>query len=410
MDVDGGAGTDELESGGGSPKRRKLRQQFSEEGPVYLGPRDQHAAVHWACEDVKALSERGMHLGFERSELTGRLCQAMQDGVLLRTDYSGCGTAEESLRHLSLASHEKLGSPLGMCSTQAAGDIQPHCQKLLASHKGDFQPKCVFDDIMMRMPLSLVSRATRMQAVYLRKANVQVNAGKMTRKEAHTKYGRDFLQKIFPLVADAVRTRRSKKKLTAHCWIHKKQCEVCPRRSPSHKGWLASVSGISCFDFTGMGLQKGWFGKSALPFVQWLAERVAAEEDFCIVECVPQFVHQHMHELVASTMDIAVLEICPTLFGDPVVRKRKYMILTRKKAATWDPIISKTGFQQSFEMLFARTTRMCGDDKLCAPEAAQEDYVEHRLRLRACPPRRASGRLFSSYQSLAPGQKNGASP
>ena len=117
-----------------------------------------------------------------------------------------------------------------------------------------------------------------------------------------------------------------------------------------------------------MGSMPRWLGKGALPFLQWAFERlIALDEAFVIGECVLGFDDASFAELMSPRFDMVTLVVSPVLFGDPVERIRKYMILLDRTKLKWDETIIKKGHQAAFEVLFARAMRLAGTAKARPP-------------------------------------------
>ena len=136
-------------------------------------------------------------------------------------------------------------------------------------------------------------------------------------------------------------------------------------------------------------------------FMQWLRERQVAQEDAIVVECVPGFDHQMLEELLAQDYSLAVLKFSPTLFGEPVERIRKYMVLLKKRALEWHPAIQQHGVEESFLNFFARTMRVTGTSKFRAPAEEISAYLEDRALRQKLPSRTRSGKHWSCYQLLS---------
>ena len=116
------------------------------------------------------------------------------------------------------------------------------------------------------------------------------------------------------------------------------------------------------------------------------------------VECVPGFDRQMLEELLAQDYSLAVLKFSPTLFGEPVERIRKYMVLLKERALEWHPAIQQHGVEESFLNFFARTMRMTGTSKFRDPAEEISAYLEDQALRQKLPSRTRSGKRWSCYQ------------
>ena len=125
------------------------------------GPSNGREAVHWASTDLDALSVRGIaKVGVD---LKHRLVAALKRGVIMRTDYSGVGGAEESLRQMLLAMHDQDPDfwPKNI-KVQRSGDVLPGARKILATHHQPCRPRCIHGDLLDRLPPPLLKRLERL--------------------------------------------------------------------------------------------------------------------------------------------------------------------------------------------------------------------------------------------------------
>ena len=120
-----------------------------------------------------------------------------------------------------------------------------------------------------------------------------------------------------------------------------------------------------------VGNRQRWLGPSVLPFLQRARERMLGLEDFIVVECVSHFDDIALQEIMKPVFQLTCLHVTPRLFGEPVDRPRKYMILISKRRLRWDESIRRDGHQVAFERLFARKMKMDAAAKFRAPEKAR---------------------------------------
>ena len=365
---------------------------------LLCGPKDASEAVHWASADVNALKINGdKHFGPLGLNVTDALNSTLQSGVALTTDYSGLGGAEEALRHIVVAAGH------GKVVVQRAGDLLPEARCVLRHHSEPCAPKCVLGDIRHRLDDVTMTRLEIRHANLKTGAVQQLLKGK-ARKEVLEEYGREFMRQA----ADMVRPKDPAglaETLVARCYVHQRDCRVLPSVPTDFHGIRGNVAGVNCYDWSTMGKMERWLGRGVFAFVVWLRERYAAGEHFIVVECVMNFDHEMLEELFDGEFKLSVLVISPTLFGDPVERRRKYMILLAEDKLKWHPAVENMGIQESFDKLFKRSMVMKGCDRLRAPQEQVAKDIRRRACDRGLPATQASGRPWSAWMACTPAQR-----
>ena len=132
--------------------------------------------------------------------------------------------------------------------------------------------------------------------------------------------------------------------------------------------------------------------------MQWCRERLMSLEDIIIVECVCHFDSDLLAELFAAEYTLDCGQFSPTLFGEPVERQRKYMVMLRRGRVEWHPVIAEKGVQDSFLRLFARTLRMSCQSKFTATQEERASYLEACAVSRRLPARTRTGKCWSFFQ------------
>lgn len=127
------------------------RQRTGREAPQTrsrLGPSSMEESDLWPIRILDRLKEK---------QFLEPLQQCFQSGVILTTDYSGIGTAEEATRHLCVVAalaEEAQGSPMTheleeivgqRLFVQRCGDKDAACREILLTHSG--ASCCVHGDI-----------------------------------------------------------------------------------------------------------------------------------------------------------------------------------------------------------------------------------------------------------------------
>ena len=149
-----------------------------------------------------------------------------------------------------------------------------------------------------------------------------------------------------------------------------------------------------------MGSGDGWFGASAIIYLVFVRECLMAAYDFIILECTAHFDTRGL-EPFEHLYHIVVLTFSPTLLGFPASRVRKYMMLLNKKRWRFMLQAEEFGHMKLFEALFGRRVVLNGWQMCRAPTEKVENYLALMAERRGMPPRRASGRPWSSYQVMS---------
>ena len=396
----------DYEEGQASSVDAHLRAISQAKGAAYFnleerltGPRNPIESVLWAIQELESLRDQGQK--FFSVDFAALASDRMLQGIVLTTDYSGMGCPEEALQQLLkavLVCTDRKGPEVpdtSACYSLRAGDMNKHCRCILMKHVGTFRPLCVHGDIMDRCGKKLRERMEHTRTTALGVVQKQIDDGKSKNSASVVEAGRGTVRKIAKFMLGA--TARKTLPRHAHCYVHDDMCPVTPGAGTC-KGLRVHVAGVNCYDWSKMGSAHGWLGQGMPIFMQWARERMVSLEDLIIVECVPQFDSEMMGELFANHYNLDVLQFGPTLFGEPVERPRKYMILTRKDKLQWRTQIEDFGVQDAFFRIFARTVCMEGQCKFRAPDDYIESQLQDLARAQSLPPRSRSGKQWSFYQ------------
>lgn len=361
------------------------------------GPCTAVECVQWPPFALNSLSEQGKK--FFGEDFTKVARDRLYQGLSLTTDYSGIGCPEEALDHLLTAFYAKdamHGEPVPQMphfKNLRAGDLDQHCQEVLRMRSGPFSPECVFGDLMDRCPTPCRVRLEQALESACRNRDRKVSNG-LTKTEAFHLVGKRFIMQAWQ-VTQAYGAKEAAA-LKSYCHVHGGQCPVLPESNSP--GSSMHIAGVSCTDWSSMGGKAGWLGKTALPFLQWLRERVLGGEQIVLVECVPTFDAETLKEMVKEQYHLELLIFSPTLFGQPTERQRAYMILLRKDSFHWHPAISDYGIQAAFERIYARTSLLLGEALFRAPKAVLDEFMQEQIHKQRMPLSSRSGKAWSPFQ------------
>ncbi|CAE7825398.1 SHE10 [Symbiodinium sp. CCMP2456] len=377
------------------PTLSESRKAVEDTATGRLGPYQQHKqlegrlagattaaeSMSWPLEDLFSLEKQGAK--YFGSNLAAAACERILEGVLLTTDYSGIGCPEEALHHVVTAC-KAFAAGLGKTVPEdaifrclRAGDVTMHCRQVLLKHAGTFRPMCVHGDIMERCPKKLLNRLAGYHKRAVSTAQTKVVAGKNKEGAIRQEVGRSTVRKISNFMLDVEKT--SKASVLGMCAAHNRMCPVIPDIPVDFAGIRVHVAGVNCYDWSSMGSSKKWLGESMPIFMEWARERLLSLEDMIIVECVDAFDSDMLGELFHVSYNLEVLRISPTLFGEPVERQRKYMILLKKDKLAW-------------------TRHLSGQEKFRAPEHEVQEYKLGLAAQKHMPLCNEKGRQWSFFQ------------
>lgn len=328
--------------------------------------------------------------------------QSLFKGLLLTTDSSGVGCPEEAFDKVLLAAKivaEEKGEegpvPNAQFRCLRAGDKEGHCRDILLNHGGCFQPECVHGDILDRCASKSKQRMLEIQKEGLKAVQEEVNRRGSKSSFAYAHVGYSSLCRMSKFMMNTANVKPEK--LQALCAVHDSKCLVIPSRPAHFPGICMHVAGVNCYDWSGMGSKKKWLGDSVFPFMQWARERALAKEDVILVECTLAFDSKSLRELFEKEYTLEVLRVSPTLFGEPVERQRKYMLLIRKDKLQWCRSVADHGAEKVFYQVFARTFHMLGQEKFRAPQTEVAEHLQDCVQQRRLPPASRSGRPWSFF-------------
>ena len=202
---------------------------------------------------------------------------------------------------------------------------------------------------------------------YLQRVSYQTSS-KVPYTTAVKRLGLQFIREIWPSIRDATQADVS------YCYNHRHCCQAGRQTMCDGSHLKGHVAGVTCVDFSGLGSQLGWLGKSALAFMAWLADQLDQKVDFIIAECVMNFDDAMLGELAGPEYALSTFTLSPDQFGSPSTRLRKYMVLLRVQTLRWkfmeDPVAM-------FAKLFHRPVAMTGEAFWNAPQAYVDKF--HRV-------------------------------
>ena len=369
-----------------------------------------------------------------RQNLLHGFLEALSAGVHLSSDYSGLGTAEEATRCLCIAagssaqrSQANIAAP--RLHVQRAGDLEQDCRSVLlfTSQLGELgAPQCVFGDIGERCDegmwtrmkrdlerinssevLKMETDPRRFVSMCLRQLMMQELSNVSSFCYKHRRHCP--LRPTKPAATAAGTTHRSSEEGASLAASGREESELDSAATPQPDSFAARlhVAGFNCYDWSMMGARRGWLGSSTPAFTQWLAERLQLQdEDLVICENTSNFDLEGMQAMVQDQFEVQSLSVSPSLFGEPLERRRLYIIMLRKGLRRWKPHVllgedgQRASLQEVFDRTFRRSTVMCADDKFRAPPDVVTEYIRKLAVKNNLPVKTSSGREWSCYQAI----------
>ena len=328
------------------------------------------------------------------------LAEKFAKGLCMVTDYSGVGSAEIAC-HFIHAAAERRSIP-GVIKKPVflrASDSNPDCRSVLMNHRGSIKPTCVMGNLLDRVPRTLqdtwqasLSKYQEDMKQLIRQDNSMTAAD---RKVVAKNLGREFLKEGYVAMTQEGNDVIPE---VGWCYLHQKGCSFKSSLKDYSDFFKVSVSGVTCTDFSSMGVKMGFLGESSIPFLAWVRERLHFQEDLLGVECVPDFDHE-VFELLLPMYNLYVLSISPNNLGVPATRKRKYMLLLHSETCRWR--VQAAGLESFFRNLFFREVNIDANDFCSAPTSFLEKHLSKLALSRGFPTRAPSGAMWKAKQLIS---------
>ena len=330
-------------------------------------------------------------------DLWPNLVSKFTKGIDASSDYSGAGQFETALglqdqtvRHIEKPSEtDYKGFRL-----LRAGDVLPHCRRVLKAHS-PHRPNCINGDMTARMPQVVKENVQ----VILDLARAQVEDGKQLKT-----VGTLVMNQIVEMLTTLNSEGKLPTEITAYCHTHKKVCPVVQQRrggSDLDSGRFSMhAAGISCLDWSSRGTQQGYCGTTLWPMVQWLLERLIADEDAFVVECT-RFWKPTILQMLFPDRQVFWHVFSPKHIGVPADRHRVYAVATKTSRVRW---ILPWNSGQLIKNLFYCAIRLPGSVYYRAPLELVNNSIATAAVARQLPACRSDGQAWR-YIHVCPAGK-----
>ena len=250
------------------------------------------------------------------------LLKSMRRVKTFSTSYSGVGFFESMVRQLFTG----LGAPLPTCTY--AGDILATCQDVLTKHdeRCPCSPSCVFGNLLDRVPGDVLEKITQIQRRHLKET---IAVAEKLPKRKRNAYLSEQCEALLDLL-DAV-LASTELSPVAHCYKHNRNCEVVEAGSTEEDDIGLHGAGTTCVEFSSRSSKrKMGAGVHTLSFAVWARCRQLVREGLILHECVPLHPSKRLLERYLQCSHVVFsFTVCPTLFGMPCTRRRRYAVAIR---------------------------------------------------------------------------------
>lgn len=322
-------------------------------------------------------------------------------GLHVVTDYSGVGSPEVACHFIHKALQNRAGSGYHIpppCFVRAS-DSDPDCRAVLLSHEGESAPGCVMGDLLERCPPLLLQEWKALWLHYRKEAQLdlapdeRVGSSQLLKSLVKEK-GHEFLFEALRAMQQPDHAH-----LVSPVWCHKRQKACCVKGSGDKpRGTIElAVGGVTCVDWSNMGIRQGWLGASSIAFLEWIRERRIFREDLLLVECVEPFDHEVLDHLLPG-YGFFMVTLGPDDFGAPATRKRKYMALVNLETCAWHPDLRNP--VEAFREMFCCPVVVDASQFCNAPECMVDDHVKAWATKQGFPETTPNGKPWKAKQLM----------
>ena len=268
-----------------------------------------------------------------------RLVDNITKGLNIRTHYSGMDAPVEALATIvdAIAQTGVPVTPEANMHLSHAADIWQPAQKVLRALPHG--PQHVFGDILERWGPDVASKLEHIEEeietnfeIAKEKIVALVHDSAKAQKQLRALRADMSEQTIDRMMSCLEKNTHVLQGSTSQCVKHGRLCATTDRsREPGELTF--AVAGASCVEFSTMGGQRHFSGKTAKFFLSWLVERkVLGDEAFFLVENVPQF-SAYIEKLATLLPDhsIQTAQLSPHHFGFPNSRNRIFVLFLNAK-------------------------------------------------------------------------------
>ncbi len=286
--------------------------------------------IQWMCEQYVKKAE----------ESSGALPSVLQSGIIMATDYSGCGTPEFSSEMVAHVVQQKGHQAEPQTEPQTklfhhyrACESEERNRMLLAGHAEASRPEHILVDILERVDFDvdfvkkkLETAVRKMQCeVRMKAAGIDSKTDRQRiRAENVKEHGGAFANWLWDhLAGKNVRER-------TRCETCRKNCRTHPTPKMRRDKRYVVVGGNICTSWSILGSRFGWLHFATIVYLVFLRDVKAAKAEVIIGECAVNFDHKKTEEFLEDMYVTQSFVHSPTQLGLPTRRAKKYTISLRK--------------------------------------------------------------------------------
>ena len=326
--------------------------------------------------------------------LRANLQAAFRDRVMVVTDYSGFGSPEIALSSLASA----LQADPGSLTFWRASDLLESRRRMLLAGEGNLQAQHIFVDLAQQRVSARTRR--RLQGVHSRAKRefeqlMELEGDGAVAAKA-VGLGQRFMASLQEVMEEVVFN------LAGAAWCYK-----CQKRCPIHPTSIVddpvvttvAIAGTTCTSWSAIGHRRKWLAESALPFMIWAYEALAAGPDIIIHECTPRFDYMTLVAIFGSAYFVMSLVFTPMDLGYPCSRPRRWTVLLKKGRRRFLMPLGHCNFPRLFLRSCVVGGHIFGD--ACA--TLVERYIAELASARGLPPQTHDGQPWQPQQVLSQG-------
>ena len=282
--------------------RRRKRQELA------LGPRSFVETFDWPDVFLEVFDE---HYGLET------LGKNVNSGtVYLTTDYSGMGTSELAISMFQDILKSKYNMTMKVVNFRAS-DYCHRCQQILCRYPS--APVHIMFDMLDCISSEALLHLRALLEVNLARYNDKKEA--LGRRACHKEkvfQGRAFLRAAWDFLQGVQCSKH------APCANHDGICPLFPDKQDHDIS--INIGGTECIPWSTMGGCMGWLHEATIKFLIWMKEVKTARVDILGLECTRSFDEEMLKYVLSPEYSVNTAVTCPTDFGIPAHRQRKYCL------------------------------------------------------------------------------------
>ena len=312
---------------------KRVQETFARSDAVIPdGPTSYPEILKQADHMISRAQDREGWGWFARINLIENLSHHLEQGVVLTSDFSGCGPDSIAADAIADAC-PRLGIPLpadalGGMEMYASCDRMDVSQRVLCGQVGPHASKHVFGDLRSMIAPQII-RGLEIKLETLR--------SKIDKFYEACEPGEDARQKRKSMIKnEGVKFVKQTLRQGQH-WSFTRndlgwclKCDqYCKRWPKASEKFHIATAGSTCTGFSSMGKGWGWLDSSAIDCLIWARMMRRILPDAIVHECVTAFSETMLQQLLGPKYTVQSLVITPKDLGEPASRCRRFSVAVR---------------------------------------------------------------------------------